>query len=142
MRITEAGIAVPESLDEVVEPAISKGVKFVYWDYLDGGSASTTIANPLGRALQLQHAPYNGLGPVSPWVPFEDDMITLSFRHPGLVIVVDHADILLRERPHDMFELIEWFLHQLYHWYDQKKPCHLCLQMEQDDSVRGVFARN
>jgi hypothetical protein len=105
------------SLDEVVEAAISRGVKFVYWYYLDGGSASVTIADPLGSALQLDHAPYGGL------------------------IVVDHADILLRERPDEMCELIEAFLHVFHHWYDQKKPCHLCFQMEQDDSVRKLFVR-
>jgi hypothetical protein len=42
--------------------------------------------------------------------------------------VVDHADSLLRERPDDMFDLIEAFLTQFHHWYDQKKPCHLCFR--------------
>jgi hypothetical protein len=55
------------------------------------------------------------------------------------VIVVDRADILLRERPDDFFNLIEAFLVQFHHWYDQKKPCHLCLQMEENQSVRGLF---
>jgi len=36
------------------------------------------------------------------------------------VIIVDRADILLRERPDDMFDLIESFLIQFHHWYDQK----------------------
>jgi hypothetical protein len=40
-----------------------------------------------------------------------------------------------------MFDLIETFLVVFHHWYDQKKPCHLCLQMEQNDSVRRVFVR-
>jgi hypothetical protein len=92
---------------------------------------------PLARALELAHAPYGRL----PWVEFLDDLITLSFRYPGLVIVVDHADILLRERPDDMFDLIEAFLTQFHHWYDKKKPCHLCFQMEQNDSVGRVFVR-
>jgi hypothetical protein len=98
---------------------------------------STTIADPLGRALQLQHAPYGGL----PWIPFLDDLITLAHRYRGLVSVVDHADSLLRERPDDMFDLIEAFLTQFHHWYDQEKPCHLCFQMERNDSVRRVFVR-
>jgi hypothetical protein len=129
------------SLDEIVEAAISKGVKFVYWDYLDGGSASVTIADPLGSTLQLDHAPYGGRAGLSPWLRFSDDLIALAYRYPGLVIVVDHADILLRERPDEMCELIEAFLHVFHHWYDQKKPCHLCFQMEQDDSVRKLFVR-
>jgi hypothetical protein len=137
MRVTEAGIPIPGSLDEIVEAAIGKGVKFIYWDYLDSGGTSTTIADPLGKALQLQHAPYGRL----PWIPFLDDLITLAHRYRGLVIVVDHADSLLRERPDDMFDLIEAFLTQFHHWYDQKKPCHLCFQIERNDSVRRVFAR-
>src|SRR5215471_10123272 len=79
------------SQEQVVEAAIRKDVKCVYWDYLDGGSTSATIADPLGRALELAHAPYGRL----PWIEFLDDLITLSVRYPGLVIVVDHADILL-----------------------------------------------
>jgi hypothetical protein len=126
------------SEEEVVEAAVKKGVKFVYWDYLDGGSASATIADPLGQALELEHAPY---GSWLPWTRFLDDLITLSARCPGLVIVVDHADILLRERPDDMFGLIEAFLIPFHHWYDMKKPCHLCFQMEQNNSVRSVFLR-
>jgi hypothetical protein len=124
-------------LEQAVEAAVGKGVKFAYWDYLDGGSASATIADPLGRALELAHAPY---GTWLPWTKFLDDLITLS-RYPGLVIVVDHADILLRERPDDMFDLIEAFLIPFHHWYDKKKPCHLCFQMEQNDSVRRAFVR-
>lgn len=129
-----------QSVGEVVEAAVKTGVKLVHWDYLDGGGTSTTIADPLGRALQLQHAPYGG-SPLSSWVPFLDDLITLAYRYPGLVIVIDHANILLRERPDDMFDLIEAFLTVFHHWYDQKKPCHLCFQMEQNDSVRRVFVR-
>jgi hypothetical protein len=130
-----------ESLDEVVEAAVREGVEFVYWDYLDGGSASATIADPLGQALHLAHAPYGGRAGLSPWIKFLDDLITLAYRYPGLVIVVDHANILLRERPDDMFALIEAFLIVFHHWYEQKKPCHLCFQMEQNDSVRRVFLR-
>jgi hypothetical protein len=125
------------SQEQVVEAALRKGVKFVYWDYLDGGSVSAAIADPLGRALELAHVPYGAPA----WVQFLDDLITLAYRYPGLVIVVDHADILLRERPDDMFNLIEAFLIQFHHWYDMKKPCHLCFQMEQNDSVRRVFVR-
>ncbi len=77
--------------------------------------------------LASASAPYGGRAGLSPWVRFEDDLIDLSVRYPGLVIVVDHADILLREKRHDMFELIEEFLHCFYHWYEKKKPCHLCL---------------
>ncbi len=122
-----------------VDEAIGRGVKYVYWDYLDGEGTSTTIADPLGRTLQLEHAPYGGRGGLSPWIGFLDDLISLSYRYPGLVIVVDHADSLLRERPDEMFDLVEAFLTQFHHWYDQKKPCHLCFQMEPNDSIRRIF---
>jgi hypothetical protein len=123
------------SEERVIEAATQEGVKCIYWNYLDGGSGSTTIADPLGRALELKHAPYGRV----PWIEFLDDLITLAYRYSGLVIIVDRADILLRERPDDMFDLIEAFLIQFHHWYDQKKPCHLCLQMEENHSVRRLF---
>jgi hypothetical protein len=125
------------SQEQAVEAAVRKGMKLVYWDYLDGGSASATIATPLGRALELAYTPYGNL----PWTQFLDDLITLSFRYPGLVIVIDHADSLLRERAEDMFDLIEAFLTQFHHWYDKKKPCHMCFQMGEHGSVRRAFGR-
>jgi hypothetical protein len=124
-----------ETLEYVVRAATTEGVRFVYWSFLDNGNKSVTIADPLGEALELEHAPYGK----APWVRFLDDLITLAYRYPGLVIVVDRADILLRERPDDMFDLVEAFLIQFHHWYDQKKPCHLCLQMNENQSVRKLF---
>jgi hypothetical protein len=50
------------TLKHEVDEAIRRGVKYVYWDYLDGGGTSITIADPLGRTLQLEHAPYGGQG--------------------------------------------------------------------------------
>ena len=64
------------SQEQVVEAAVRKGVKFVYF-----------YRRP---PLELANVPY---GPL-PWVEFEDDLITRSFRYFGLVVVVDHADIL------------------------------------------------
>ena len=123
------------SLGRVFETATKEGVKCIYWNYVDGGNGSITIADPLGTALELEHLPYG----IVPWVEFLDDLIALSYRYRGLVIIVDRADILLREKPDDMFNLIEAFLLQFHHWYDEKKPCHLCLQMEENHSVRGLF---
>jgi len=131
-----------ESTRHSVVPAVLKeGVTFVYWSYLEGGSESLTIADPLGVALKLEHAPYGTpwIKGIS-WVRFLDDLTTLAYRYKGLAIIIDHADVLLRERPDDMFGLIEAFLTQFHHWYDQKKPCHLCLQMEANPSVRRLFS--
>ena len=125
-----------EFLETQVEAARKVGVKFAYWNYLDGGRESTTIADPLGVALGLEHVPY-GL----PWIQFLDDLITLAYRYDGLVIVVDRADLLVTEKSDEMFNFVEAFLVQFHHWYDQKKPCHLCFQLVEDDDVTNLFTR-
>jgi hypothetical protein len=38
-----------------------------------------------------------------------------------------------------LFRLIEAFLIQVHHWMEKKKPCHLCFQMEPNDSLRAQF---
>lgn len=126
-----------ESVEREVAAAKKKGVKFVYWSYLNGGRDSTTIADPLAAELGLEHAPYGNL----PWIRFLDDLISLAYRYAGLVIIIDRADLLITERRDDMFNCLEAFLHQFHHWYDQKKPCHLCFQMAKDDFVTEFFAR-
>ena len=63
-----------------MEAAIKEGVKFVYWNYLEGGSEpSVTIADPPERALELEHGPYG-----SSWIRFLDDLITLAYRYRRL----------------------------------------------------------
>jgi hypothetical protein len=114
------------------------GVKFGYWSYLDGGRDAQSIASPLAGALGLEHAPYGGL---RSWVEFLDDLITFAYRYDGLAIVVDRADLLLGERPDELFECVEAYLHQYHHWYDQKKPCHLVFQMAEDQQVTKLFAQ-
>ena len=125
-----------EFLEAQVEAARKVGVKFAYWNYLHGGRESATLADPLGVALGLEHPPYG-----RPWVQFLDDLITLAYRYDGLVIVVDRADLLFTEKSDEMFNLVEAFLVQFHHWYDQKKPCHLCFQMVEDDYVTDFFTR-
>lgn len=127
-----------EFLEAQVEAARRAGVKFAYWNYLDGGSESTTIAHPLATSLGLEHVPY---GNARPWVQFLDDLITLAYRYDGLVIVVDRADLLLAEKSDELFECVEAFLVQFHHWNEQKKPCHLCFQMVEDDYVTNLFTR-
>jgi hypothetical protein len=58
-----------------------------------------------------------------------------------LRIVVDRADLLVAEKSNEMFNFVEAFLVQFHHWYDQKKPCHLCFQMVEDDYVTNFFTR-
>ena len=76
-----------------------------------------------------------------PWVPFLDDLISLSFRLNGLVIVVDNADVLMETARGDVFDLIEAFLIQFHHWFEKKKPCHLCFQMERNELIGRIFSK-
>lgn len=135
-------------LESDVETARRKGVKFSYWNYLNGGRESASVASPLATALGLEHAPYGHLPSLQHapygnllWVKFLDDLITLAYRYDGLVIVIDRADLLVTEKCDEMFNCLEAFLVQFHHWYDQKKPCHLCFQMVEDDYVTNLFTR-
>jgi hypothetical protein len=59
----------------------SAGIRCVYTDYRDIEYGDLHIANAVARQLNLQHAPYAPrTSPFQPevWVPFLDDLITLS----------------------------------------------------------------
>lgn len=121
----------------------SAGVRCVYMDYRNIEYGDLHIANTVARELNLQHAPYPP--PASPhqpkvWLPFLDDLITLSEHEKGMVLFVDGADVFLAQNSRGMFRLIEAFLTQVHHWMEKKKPCHLCFLMEPDDSLRAQFA--
>lgn len=121
----------------------SAGIRCAYADYRNIEHGDLHIANAVARELNLQHAPYPPpTSPLQPkvWVPFLDDLITLSEHEKGMVLFVDSADVLLAENSRGMFRLIEAFLIQVHHWMEKKKPCHLCLQMEPSDSLRAQFA--
>ena len=47
----------------------------------------------------------------------------------------------MTEKSDEMFDLVEAFLVQFHHWYDQEKPCHLCFQVAEDDDVTEFFTR-
>src|SRR5215471_18778579 len=92
------------ALEAKIEAAKKVGIKFAYWNYLDGGKQSRSVASPLASALGLDHPPY---GPNLPWTEFLDDLITFAYRYDGLVIVVDRADFLLGERSDELFNCAE-----------------------------------
>lgn len=127
----------------VIADLRSTGIRCVYADYRDVAPGDLHLVNAVAQELNLQHAPYApATSPleVQVWVPFLDDLITLSDHEKGVVLFVDSADALLAENSRGMFRLIESFLIQVHHWMEKKKPCHLCFQMEPNDSLREQFA--
>jgi hypothetical protein len=128
---------------EAVRELVGAGIKCAYTDYRQIAFADDLhIANSIARELNLQYAPYppyTSSLQSKVWIPFLDDLITLSNDEKGLVIFVDGADVFLAENCRELFHLIEAFLIQVHHWMEKKKPCHLCFQMEPDDSLRQQF---
>ena len=68
-----------------------------------------------------------------------DDMISLSAKLPGLIIVLDHADQLFDVARSKVFDLTETFLIQFHHWLSKRKPCHLCFQMSPHPLIAEVL---
>ncbi len=134
-----------EEAQAVVADLRSAAVRCVYMDYRNIENGDLHIANTVARELNLQHAPYPPrTSPFQPevWVPFLDDLITLSDHEKGIVSFVDSADLLLAENSRGMFRLIEAFLIQVRHWMEKNKPCHLCFLMEANDSLKAQFAKS
>ena len=122
----------------------SAGIRCVYTNYRNTEQDDLHIANAIARELNLQHVPYPPrTSPYQPevWVPFLDDLITLSKQEKGIVVFIDSADMFLAENSKGMFRLIEAFLIQVHHWMEEKKPCHLCFQMEPNDSLGAQFVK-
>ena len=120
----------------------ANGVVHAYVDYLEVRRSGAHICNVIAKALRLENAPYEAVpGPrgIHIWIPFLDDLGGLSYQVEGAAIIIDNADVLLAEDSKTMFKLIEAFLAPLHHWLDQKKPFHLCFQMEKSDLVRRIF---
>jgi hypothetical protein len=97
----------------VVGDLRSAAFRCAYVDYRNIENGDLHIANAVARELNLQHAPYPPrTSPFQPevWVPFLDDLITLSDHEKGIIVFVDSADLLLAENGRGMFRLIEAFL--------------------------------
>ncbi|HUD51873.1 hypothetical protein [Parvibaculum sp.] len=133
--------------DEDIWPAAEwkrKGVRLAYVDYRHlNADDRQRMPDIIGRELRLENVPYGeearSTKRISPWIPFMDDLITLSRNAGGLIMVIDHAEEMLAERSRTMFELIEAFLIQSHHWFERQKPCHLCFQMEESRLVKRSF---
>jgi hypothetical protein len=118
----------------IFNDARDRGVRVVYVDLSAESLSKGRPANVLAHALRLDHAPYEQRA----WLRFSDDLTTLAYRVPGLVIVVDGADSFLQNNRDDFYDLIEAFVSQVHHWLEQDKPCYLCLQMEANGEIRGI----
>lgn len=127
---------IDNALPKMVSALKKNGIVCAYVDYAPGANA-ISLANCIANILALDHQPY---GP-QPWVRFLDDLITKSVQLNGLVIVVDNADILMETIRNDVFDLIEAFLIQFHHWFEKKKPCHLCFQMERNPLIGQIFSK-
>jgi hypothetical protein len=118
-----------------------QGIVCAYVEY--SANSEISLADQIASRLSLDNQPYGqraGTGLPLPWVPFLDDLITLSYRQNGLAIIVDNADNLFRDNQDDAFDLIEAFLIQFHHWFEKRKPCHLCFQIENSPVLQKVFA--
>jgi hypothetical protein len=126
---------VDESLREIRQEVRNKGIVCGYVDYEREKLEQRHLANCFGSLLRSDHIPY---GPL-PWVEFLDDLIFLSKRVNGVVLVLDNADSLFGAARNDAFDMIEAFLIQFHHWFEKTKPCHLCFQLDKNDLIKQVF---
>lgn len=120
---------------EIFESAHHKGVVIIYLDYLALVGNGRSAFQVLAECLNLDHQPYAE----DELLPFFDDLISLAYKMLGLVIVIDNGNEFLEKEPAGFFDLIEAFMVQMNHWFKLKKPCHLCFQMEQNDTIREIL---
>ena len=118
------------------------GIIHAYVDFLEVKRDGQHVVNAVAGLLKLDNAPYPTQESIKILVPFTDDLITLSENAKGVAIIVDNAEAYLHENSREMFEFIEDFLLQFYHWFEKKKPCHLCFQMEKSDWAKRIFGAN
>ncbi len=135
----QSDILIPE-LDDKLR---ATGIRKAYFD-CETDCVAQHIAGSVGEQLGLANAPYASWSPPTPnkisvWVPFLDDIVGLAREANGVAIVIDNADKLLAADREIFFELIQAFLIPFHHWLEQKKPCHLCFQMEKNPLVREFF---
>ena len=123
------------SEQELFEEIRRRGVRCVYVDPTFAEASGEDLANQLAVALGLENAPYESRR----WLCMLDDLITLAHQESGLIIVIDNAWTLLGERRDELCDLIEAFLSQFHHWFERRKPCYLCFQMEVNPGIARFF---
>jgi hypothetical protein len=124
-----------EELVDIRRALDEADIRCSYVDCRDLIDAPHRTCDAIGAAVLAEHFPYGPNG----WIPLLDDMITLSMKLPGLVIILDHADELFGIDRSQIFDLVEAFLIQFHHWLKKEKPCHLCIQMSPHSLVSAIF---
>ncbi len=110
---------------EELEAATSIGIEIAYFDAKNEKIDSYNLMNAVGNQLNLENRPYDE----GHWVRFLDDMITKSYNSSGVVILLDQVGFSLSKLDNELFDFIESMMIQLHHWMEQKKPFHICLQL-------------
>jgi len=129
-------VGAADSLSSIFQKVAEKSIECAYIDCAQIDISASGLVNAIAAELRLAYAPYS----FNLWAQFVDDLIKRSFASQGIVIVVDNADVLLGKDRDQMFDLIEIFLVQFHHWFEKKKPCHLCFQMENSPALKEFFA--
>ncbi len=115
-----------------------RGILLVYLDAAHFLIEPWTILDAIGDTARLEHRPYSGtkLGLVR-WL---DDLISLSYRVSGLILVIDNAHSLWETHRKVVTDIAESFQLQGHHWLERSKPCVMCLQMSPEPRVARVFS--
>ncbi|WP_157522107.1 hypothetical protein [Mitsuaria sp. 7] len=127
---------VSDDLMEIREELLDAGIRCAYIDCRKISGSSMSTCEVVALAIDAENAPYGE----EHWIRLLDDMISLSRKLPGLVIILDHAELLLNLDRTIVFDLTEAFLVQMHHWLGKNKPCHLCFQMSPNPLVGEAFA--
>jgi hypothetical protein len=129
---------VDDELAELVDAVRKRGFKIAYVDCARFIDCPWEISSAIGNELQTDHPPYHE-GQEANLARWLDDIISLAYKTSGLVIVLDNGHLIFHRHRKVLTDLIEAFLVQFHHWYEQKVPCHLCIQMEPSPVVAQLF---
>ena len=125
---------------ELVRRVRTLGYRIAYIDCDEYTNKYWEIPTAIGRQVGTDHPPYHE-GTEANLARWLDDLITLAYSTPGLVVVLDNAHLLWSTHRKFMSELMEAYLVQFHHWLEQKVPCHLCFQMVPSPLVRKWFGQ-
>ena len=130
---------IDDELPERVSKIRDRGYRIGYVNCAEYVSRPWEIASAIGFALQADYPPYHEIDQELNLVRWLDDMTSLAYKTPGVVVVLDNADQVFFVHRRHITQLLEAYLVQFHHWLEQKIPCHFCLQMSPHPSVAQLF---